>query len=359
MTTYDVNDPKVSMLQGGIRSWWDVSQDRIVKSLTLYLPQGCPDWGEKATSGQKLCTFCALPAAARAYREGFFDGHYPVSAEYLGMFSANLEHLAPESAGVHTLMVFNAGSFLSAANPIDVQLGIAQMVADHPTLRRLVIESRAELITSPALKLLTGILHPAGKRLTIRVGVETQDDELRLKGLRKGHTRSQLVTAAAVMKDKGVTSGAYVLLNPAPGLETEWAIQEARETIDWILGPWGNELGMEEAYFGATCVAPGTPLADEWAAGRFAPATLWATWRVALYGVRRYGPRVHILPFKDEPSFLAVPSNHVPKGIPQDLEGAAGCDLEFHAMFQRYRETMDPSFLDYPPKCYCRSFGSL
>jgi radical SAM enzyme (TIGR01210 family) len=359
MILYEVDDPRVSLLQNGVRTWWDVSQDRLVRALTLYLPQGCPDWGEKMSPPHNLCTFCALPAAARGYREAFFDGRYPTATEYLGLFAANLKHLAPESAGVHTLMVFNAGSFLSAANPIEVQIGIARMVAEHPTLRRLVIESRAELITPFTLGYLTEVLRPANKKLTIRIGVETQNDELRMKKLRKGHTRSQLAAAAEIMKKEGVTSGAYVLLNPAPGLDPEWAIHEACQTIDWILGPWNGELGMEEAYFGATCVAPGTPLADEWSAGRFQPASLWATWRVALYGVRRYGPRVHLLPFKDEPAFLAVPSNHSIQGIPESLEGATGCDIEFHEMLQGYRETMNPMRLEYPPKCSCRPSGTV
>jgi uncharacterized Fe-S cluster-containing MiaB family protein len=261
-------------------------------------------------------------------------------------------------------MVFNAGSFFSGGdNAPEVQEGLARMIADHPTVRRLIVESRAQLITPDSLRRVTSILASAGKHLTVRIGIETKDWDLRAKKLMKGQTLRHLREAVAAMKEQGVVAGGYVLLNPCADLDPIWAMNEAEATIDWILNPPEDGLGMDEAYFRPVCVAPdleipGKParpgLEPEWRAGNFQPATLWETWQVLRNSVRKHGRRVYLLPFRDEPAFLAVPSNHVHEGIPETLEGAQGCDLQFHELMDEFRRTMDPALLESPPECSCR-----
>jgi radical SAM enzyme (TIGR01210 family) len=359
-------EEKFLALQGGTRLWWDVWEQKLIQAAVLYLAQGCPDWGEKGGKRNDLCSFCALPHAATQYREFFYGSRSPLpDSEHLNLFSTNLEAVASPEAAIHTLMVFNAGSFLAEiANSPDLQISITKLVAQHPTIQRFVIESRAGLITQEALMRLMDILGPAGKHLTIRVGVETQNDVLRLKVLKKGHGRKQLYEAVEIMKRCGVNSGGYVLLNSAPFPEmkmvmnkpdasetevSEWAMEETAATLDWVLG----DLGMDEAYFCSTNVGPDTPLATSWQRGEFHPASLWMVLKVLQRGLKRFSGRIHLLPFRDEPELLAVSSNHVLRGIPQSLQGAQGCDLEFHAMLSRYRESMDPAYLAVP-ECNCR-----
>ncbi len=359
-------EERFTALQGGTRLWWDVWEQKLISAAVLYLAQGCPDWGERGGKRNELCSFCALPHAATQYREFFYGSRNPLpDSEHLNLFSANLEAVASEGAGIHTLMVFNAGSFLAdIANSPDLQISIAGLVAKHPTIQRLVIESRAGLITQEALMRLMDILNPVGKRLTIRVGVETQNDVLRLKVLKKGHSRKQLHEAVEIMKKCGVNSGGYVLLNSAPFSEikkvmgkanatqeeiSQWAMDETQATLDWVLG----DLGMDEAYFCSTNVGPDTPLSKAWEKGEFYPASLWMVLKVLREGLRKFSGRIHLLPFRDEPELLAVSSNHVIGGIPQNLDGAQGCDVEFHAMLARYRESMDPVYLS-TPECSCR-----
>jgi radical SAM enzyme (TIGR01210 family) len=290
-----------------------------------------------------------LPNAARLYRETFFGGRSLTTDEHYGLFAENLARLSSP----HTLCVFNAGSFLAPqANPVELQERIVRLVATHPAIQRLVIESRAELITPQALEPLAAILAAAGKGFTIRVGVETQDDPLRLKKLRKGHTRAQLSAAIQTMAHAHVTPGAYCLLNPAPQLDHRWAVDEAEATLSWVL----EELCFAEAYFCATCVAPSTPLERSWQAGEFTPASLWEVWEVLRRTVPDYGRRIHLLPFVDEPSLVAIPSNHVSTGIPEDLSGADGCDLQFHRFFADYRAGVvtAEALLGSFPECTCR-----
>jgi radical SAM enzyme (TIGR01210 family) len=339
------NDLRISLMKGGSGNIWDQKEKRIVSTFTIYIPFGCPDWGEKG----KNCSFCSIPLSVKFYRQEFYGGAEIPAGDHVELFSKTLEDVLIEK--FHTLIVFNAGSFL--AMPLEIQQAVIEKVARVSFIKRLVIESRAELITVQAVKFLTDLLRHSQKQLTIRIGVETQDDELRLKRLKKGHTRQQLFKAVDILNQFGVISGGYALLNPCPGLDEKWAVKEAEKTIDWILGNGSGQLGMKECYFSSANVGVGSPLAIAWEKGRFKPATLWMVLKVLQYGVSRYGSRLHLSSFKDEPPFLAIPSNHKPTGIPQDLSEAQGCDLKFYDIFDSYRQTMDSRVL-VPPACECR-----
>jgi uncharacterized Fe-S cluster-containing MiaB family protein len=125
---------------------------------------------------------------------------------------------------------------------------------------------------------------------------------------------------------------------------------EAGDTIQWVF----DCLGIDEAYLGALCIAPGSGYESFWRSGTMTPPTLSEVFEVLTASIRRYGKRLHLLPYEDHPEFVAVPSNHIPGGIRQDFLNAEGCDREFHAMLQRFRETLDPGVL-VPPECSCRA----
>jgi uncharacterized Fe-S cluster-containing MiaB family protein len=181
--------------------------------------------------------------------------------------------------------------------------------------------------------------------------VETKEHHLRTKVLPKGQSVQQLVAAGTCMQQLGVTAGGYVLLKPAPGYDCREALAEAEATIEWVVGSGNDSLGMNEAYFCAACVPPKGLLFEAWLAGTFQPATLSMVFEVIRFAAERFGRCVHLLPFTDIPPFVAIPSNHVPQGIPEDLTGATGCDVAFHAMFERYRQTMEKTVL-VEPDCY-------
>lgn len=344
------NDPRVDGLRGGRRIWWCVRRGKFVKACHVYIAFGCPDWGERGGKRNELCIFCSLPEAGRMFRSDFYDGHM-TSKDHLDMFRRVLA--AEDKEGVFdTIAIFNAGSFF--AMPEALQNDLLQNVARHPYIRRVVVESRAELITHPVVERTKSFLEEGDLDLTVRIGVESQDDHLRQRVLKKGHKRAVLRQATEILKSHDISVGGYVLLNPAPDLDPRWALDEAKKTLEWVLGSAG--LGMDEAYYCATCVGQGkspSPLEIAWKAGRFSPASLWMVFDALKHGAEMFPGRVHMLPFQDEPPFLAVPSNHVAQGVPQDLSGATECDMEFHRVLGRYRETMDPSVLE-APECSCR-----
>lgn len=348
MTQLSQADSRTAELLGGQRSWFDQEEQRMVQAATVYVAYGCPDWG--APNGirkRQLCPFCTLPDLAIDFQKRHFGGAM-TSDDHLGLFAQAFEMTLASVPDLHTLKIFNGGSFFHM--PGAVQEGIMRRAASQG-VRRIVVEARAGLITADVLDPLLEILGDI--RLTVRIGVETKDHHLRTKKLPKGQSYDQLLAASTLMSQRKVMAGGYVMLNPAPGLSREQMIHEACSTIEWVLESGAGNLGMQEVYFCATCVEPGTRLEEDWLLGTYRPARLWDLFDVLTWAVERYGTRIHLLPFEEASPYVAVPSNHQPQGIPQSLEGAQGCDLQFHAMLRRYRETMDPATLE-PPDCPCR-----
>ncbi|MBW8873515.1 MAG: hypothetical protein JF614_01005 [Acidobacteria bacterium] len=335
---------RIQALQGGTRRWYYISEERFVTATTVFIPFGCPDWGAPGgVRKPQLCPFCNLPDAAIDYQRKFYGGPIPLK-EHVRLFRLTLQAALESAPGTHTLNIFNAGSFLYM--PFELQEEVVRAVREMADVRRLVIESRANFINPERVDPLLEFLETVA--LTIRVGVETKEHHLRTKVLPKGQSVEQLVAAGACMRQRGVTSGGYVLLKPAPGLNCHEAIAEAKATIEWVVGSENDSLGMDEAYFCAACVPPKGRLFEAWQAGTFQPATLSMVLEVIRFAAERFGRRVHLLPFTDVPPFVAIPSNQVAQAIPEDLTGAPGSDLAFHAVFEKYRQTMDKAVLVAP-----------
>jgi len=340
------DDPRLQPMIGGWRDWWDTFDRQLVRVLTLYVPWGCPDYGNTKSGARILhrCIFCGLPSAATDFNQSFYGKPQLSNEEHFQLFKSALTtallHQVP-----HTVNVFNAGSFV--AMPVGLQLAIVRELAQNP-ISGIVVDARARLITPTTLSRLTEILAPRNIRLTLRIGVETKDERVRNNILGKGHSREEITSAIAAMQESRVIAGAYALLKPGPvpWLNAQGYRHEAIETIRWLL----ENAGFDEVYFRAGCVpaAPQTALYSLWERGSFAPATLWDTMAVLKVVATRFPGKVHLLPFTDEPPFVAIPSADNPRGIHETLEGASDLDKQFYEVFQRYRLTMDPSVLAVP-----------
>lgn len=343
-----LTDPRVDLLYGGKRMWWDSREKHLVSAMTIYLPQGCPDWGAPGgIRNRRRCIFCAGELAVAGFRQEFYGGHAIPPQDHLQLMQAVAQKY---HQGEHTIFIFNAGSFFAKeSNPDWLQKSILETIGKMPLVKRVVVDARAAVITEDAIGRACEILHAQAKNLTVRIGIETQDDHLRLKILRKGHTRKQLHQAAQVLKKYGAQSGGYILLKPAPDIDEIHACVEALDSIDFVC----RDLGLDEAYFCSANVGPGSSLAVAWEQGKFTPVSLWSVLWVLKHAAQKYPGRVHMLPFSDEPQFLAIPSNHNPRGNGQNLEGASNCDLAFYQLLNDYRENMDPNKL-IPTDCACR-----
>ncbi|HCC04802.1 TPA: hypothetical protein DEP58_00670 [Patescibacteria group bacterium] len=354
-------EQQVALLDGGSRQWWDITKNGFVKMHTLYIPQGCRDWNH--------CTFCPIPHAVEEYEQMFYGGQHVSDSEIVSLFNKSLTYAIEAHGAIHTLCLFNAGSFLSdVTNPPHIREQIIDLVCQVPLLSRLIIETRANYVTEKCMHTICAKLGKSNIDLTVRIGVETQNEALRQKILRKGQSDKILRKAVHIIHTYGALVGGYVLLNPAPfskikalldlPAETSeddiltWAEEEASRSLDFVLGHSMHDLNMDEAYFCSTNVGTGTALTRAWKKNDFHPATLRSVCRVLRYGITSYGARVHMLPFTDERTYLAVPSNHVREGIAPDLSNAFACDEHVHAILDTYRATMNPHVLvEYPCDC--------
>ncbi|OGG59340.1 hypothetical protein A3C89_02435 [Candidatus Kaiserbacteria bacterium RIFCSPHIGHO2_02_FULL_50_50] len=344
-------NPKIDLLYGSDRRWYDERGQKFVRFTTLYLPYGdarggCPDWRGKWKGGditKMPCVFCALPNAVKAYQDTFYSGASVPHADMLTALDANIEK-ARRTGPLHTLAIFNGGSFLAMDGAFQQQVAAQAALSGA---RRLVIESRAELVTSEAIARLKSELALHDVKLTVRIGVETQDDKIRMQVLRKGHARKALREAVHILHSYGVTVGGYALVRPAPLAWIQrvhphvqdydtFSQEEAVATIDAILG----EFGMDEVYFCSTCVAPDTLLEQLWLQGDYEPASLSLVASVLAEALTKHDKPIHLLPFRDEPAFVAVSSNHEKRGVHQDEAALHPHDVLFRNLLDGYREAM-------------------
>jgi radical SAM superfamily enzyme YgiQ (UPF0313 family) len=124
-----------------------------------------------------------------------------------------------------------------------------ERIGIYANARNILRKSPEDLSELQALKL--GIIY---------MGVETGDEEL-LRRIEKGATFAQLVQAAGRVKDAGIALSVTVLLGIG-GIEG--SERHARETARIL-------TAMDPDYVGAlsVIVVPGTPLHEEYLAGRF------------------------------------------------------------------------------------------
>ncbi len=116
-----------------------------------------------------------------------------------------------ELDAVRRLELYVSGSFLDDAEVSpSARLDIVRSVGCSP-VRETVLESRPEFVTDESLAELAQVIDPA--RLTIAVGVETMDDELRLR-LGKGFSAQDIEQAVKYIARAGMGFQAYLLLKP-------------------------------------------------------------------------------------------------------------------------------------------------
>jgi uncharacterized Fe-S cluster-containing MiaB family protein len=189
--------PDITPLFGGTRRWFDITEQRMVDTATLYIPYGCK-WGglwggpEGTVRNEKRngrCRFCALPQISAKYRKEVLGGNSVDPATYIELFRRTLESLLASGVRPHTLFVFNAGSWFEMER--EIQLGIARLLREA-RVARVIVESKASCVTPEALE---SVLEELQTALSVRFGVETQDPAMR-KLLVKGDTEDELERAA-------------------------------------------------------------------------------------------------------------------------------------------------------------------
>jgi radical SAM enzyme (TIGR01210 family) len=208
----------------------------------ILLPGGC-HW---ALEHGGRCEFCEFQPLVEAAVQNLPFSHEEFVAIFTAGFATFLE--------ADIINVFTAGSYLNPGEiPLESQLAMAEAVAKAKRPSILRIESRVQWIleetVAPLVKALANGTDPDGnpKTLDIAIGVETQDDELRNKILRKGMSRKGLEQAIKLAKGLGARVSAYIMLMPV-NLPERYAVEECIESIRFAFDKGVDEVLLQAKY---------------------------------------------------------------------------------------------------------------
>jgi archaeosine synthase beta-subunit len=301
------------------------SQSKMVNRWTLMLPgAGCEYY--KKSGG---CTMCGFYKANKNYSLGLV---YP-SAVFKGLYIIAEKEI--NSRQPQELFLYNGGSFF---NPREIPENFAKYlfksVRRHPTIERVMVESRVEYINQN--KIDSSLAALGNKKLLIGIGLESRDDHVRNNLIRKGLAIKDFEEAVVKIRESGAQILAYVFLKPL-GLTEEEALEDTWKTIEYC-----RFLGVEEIEMSCAFIQPGTKMAEAYQRGEFRPPNLWTIINI-IQRAADAGWTISIGSFDDEPPPIAIPNNNCPDN----------CSPLIYQLIDNYRGTGQLNFLQLP-RCYCR-----
>jgi len=298
---------------------YDFEEKKANKQLTLMLPgKGCAF--AKKTGG---CTMCGFNKKIEQLKRTFSDN------DLIALYkTAEIITIQEKPA---TISIYNAGSFINNDEiSKKVQLNICKEVKKHPTIKNLFIESRAEYITKE--KILSLKKELGSKKLTVAIGLETQDDKIRNQYIKKGLSKKEYENAIKILKQNGVKPATYILIKPIYLSEKE-SIKEAVKSVKYAFRAGSDEIILESSF-----VQKCTVMEKLYNEKKFSPPWLWSIIEV-VKATNNLG-NVRLGGFEDEPPPIAVPYN------------CKECSAKIKKSLQKYRETNDIKILsDLDCKC--------
>lgn len=194
-------------------SFWkekDRKGDEIVETATLILDTPGCYWSEKLG-----CSMCGYNNNVNRGAVGHTD--------YLAQLEVNIE----EMRGIDYIKIFTSGSFFDENEiPGETTSAIFEKIHDISPRSRILVESRPEFITERAIKEIKS-LHGD---IEVAIGIETTDDSVRAKLIRKGFTFDEFTGSAEILIDNGVSLKSYLLMKP-PFLDENSAISDMVRSV--------------------------------------------------------------------------------------------------------------------------------
>ncbi len=290
------------------------TNDKTLRWILLLPGTGCA-WARKH-GGCYMCGFKVKIDQVQKER--------PASHKRL-MSIFRIGRLTTINSSPDNLTIYNGGSFFNEEEiPLETQLEICRQIARHPTIKRLVVESRPEFVTEAKIKSLTSIL--GKKTLEVGIGLECASDEIRTKCIHKGFLKRDYEEAAGILKRNGTELLTYVFLKPIFLTERE-AVEEAVATIEYAFRVNSDEVAIESAF-----IQKGTKMETLYSRGEYRPPWLWSIIEV-VRKTYHLGP-VRIGGFEDEPPPIDIPRN-CPKCSPLAMK-----------LFEEYKRTGNVKLFD-------------
>ena len=270
------------------------------------------------------CTMCG-------HHAGTTRGAVPTPDEYLAQFRAELGNYDPGEFEV--LSLYNSGSVL---NPEEIPLRALDLIlADIravPSIRKVVLETRAEYVSRGRLSRLRDLLGP-DKTLSIAMGLETSVDEQRSICLNKGCSLEDI--RRAVEAARGL---AQVQLYTILGIPFLTEAESVEDTVRSIRS--ARDMGADEIHIEPLTIQKHTFIELLYRSGLYRLPSLYSIYAVLREAVPAIRPYVS--------PFLHMP---LPEVIPQGCPSCTEHLLE--GLLKRYNIHRDRESLEYAP-CGCQ-----
>jgi len=134
---------------------------------------------------------------------------------------------------VEEIDILTLGSFLNDREVEEnTRVQIMERITESPGIIRVSIESRAEYVTVEKIKQMKTILGEK-KILEFAIGLESQDDYLRNKVIKKGLSRKAFENTVAKVKEAGADFLSYLLIKP-PQVSEKEAIADAVASAEYV-----------------------------------------------------------------------------------------------------------------------------
>lgn len=299
---------------------FDFRTKDLITRLNLLLPgKGCT-W---RTSGEG-CTMCGFTEKIKKISNKIGD------REIIALYK--VAELITVKMKPDIITIYNAGSFINDQEiSKKAQYEIFKKIRKHPTVKELLIESRAEFINENKIKFIKKNL--GNKNLTIAIGLESQNDKIRNKYINKNLSKNTYEDSIKILKNNNIRSLTYVFIKPIYVKERE-AIKEAIKTVKYAFATGTDEVALESAF-----IQKNTLMEKLYNKNEFNPPWLWSIIKV-VKETYNLGP-VHLGGFDDEPRPSAVPEN-CPK-----------CSKKIKEILEKYRHSYSTETLD-KIDCECK-----
>lgn len=223
------------------------------------------------------CTNCSFPHA--------FGLKRPVSAaEYLAQLEAALGHIPADDPGPIQLDLFVSGSFFNPSEvPHEAQRRLLERAAKDARIAQIGVETRPEFVSANTIEGAMVAVQPApgvegpgvSPEVEVAIGLESADQEIRERRIRKGFSWRQFDEAAGQLARSGARLLVYLLLKPMATTERE-AIEDLVASAQRVF-ELGDRLGLPTRVGLEPCfVGPGTVLEQAFERGDYRPPWLWS-----------------------------------------------------------------------------------
>jgi archaeosine synthase beta-subunit len=261
---------------------------------------------------------------------GTTRGEMPSAVEFLAQFRSEIAGY--DLSRISILSLYNSGSVLNPGElPSEALQNILREIRNFPSVRKVILESRAEFVDDDMIGGLRDALGP-GKSLSIAIGLETADDIKRNLCINKGCTRDEIVSAIERAKPLAEIQ-IYILLG-IPFLTEAEAVEDSISSIRCA-----HEMGADEIHIEPLTLQRYTLTELLCRQGLYRLPSLYSLYEVLRAVVPEIKPYVS--------PFLHMP---LPESIPQ---GCPRCNGRlFDGLLKRYNIHRDRESLDYD-SCEC------